>query len=84
MKKVSPKNKKQKLWDWLTQFSTAYAIGTILVVVLSLCLNGFDKAHVILEFNPIIRRLEIWGGILSFFVLLINFFNKFGMMAEGR
>ena len=69
-------------WDWLTQFSTAYAIGTILVVVCSLWFNGFDKAHVILEFNPFIRRLEIWGGVLSLFVLVVNFFVKWGRMAE--
>jgi len=78
------KNLKQKIWDWLTQFSIAYALGTILVVVCSLWFNGFDKAHIILEFNPFIRRLEIWGGVLSLIVLIINFFIKFGMMAEKR
>jgi len=72
----------KKLWNWLTQFSIAYALATILIVILSLYFNGFDKAHIILEFNPLIRRLEIFGGIISFVVLFINFFIKFGKMAE--
>jgi len=69
-------------WDWVTQFSIAYAIATILIVIISLYFNGFDKAHVILEFNPLIRRIEIWGGMLSIIVLIVNFFTKWGKMAE--
>jgi len=72
----------RRYWDWLTQFSLAYAIGTILVVIYSLYFNGFDKSHVFLEFNPLIRRLEIWGGMLSLVVLVVNFFVKFDRMAK--
>lgn len=76
------KKLRQKVWDWLTMLANSYAIATILVVVLSLSFNGFDKAHVILEFNPLIRRLEIVGGIFSLIVITINWFNKLGAMAR--
>lgn len=74
--------KRKTLWNWLTQFANSYAIATILVVVVSLSFNGFDKAIVILEHNTLIRRLEIVGGIISFIVLLINYFSKWMEMAE--
>jgi len=75
-------NKKNILWSWLTQFASAYAIATILIVVLSLSFNGFDKAHIILEFNPLVRRLEIWAGVISLVVIVVNFFIKWGKMGE--
>jgi len=75
------KKLRNKIWDWFTQFSMSYAIATIAVVVVSLSCNGFDKAHVILEFNPVIRIAEIVAGIFSFVVLLINWFIKFDRMA---
>jgi len=74
--------KGNKIWDWLTQFSIAYALGTILVVTYCLWFNGYDKIHVFIEFNPYIRNAEIIGGVISFFVLLINFFSKWGEMVE--
>lgn len=72
---------KTKIWDWSVQFSMSYAIATIIVVVASLSLNGFNKAHVILEYNPIIRTAEIVAGIFSIVVLGINYFIKFDRMA---
>lgn len=79
---MKQKKLRQKIWDWLTMFSNSFAIATILVVVLSLSFNGFDKAHVILEFNELIRRLEIGGGIVSLIVITINWFDKLGAMAR--
>lgn len=72
----------KNLWSWLTQLATAYALAVILIVVFSLMFNGFDKAHVILEFNVFIRIAEIVGGIFSFIILLANFIIKFSQMAE--
>jgi len=74
----------KSVWDWMTQIAMAYALATILCVVFSLMFNATDKALLILENDPFIRRIEIWGGIFSFVVLLVNFFIKFGMMAERR
>lgn len=68
----------------MTQFSHAYAIATILVVVVCLSLNGMNDAIVILEPNTLIRRLEIGSGIVSLVIMIINFFGKFGDMAEGK
>ena len=78
------KKLKTKVWDWLTQFSMSYAIGTILVVTYCLWFNGYDKVHVFIEFNSLIRNFEIIGGIISLVVLLANFFSKLGAMAERR
>jgi len=74
----------KKIWSWMTQFSHAYAIATILVVVVCLSLNGMNDAIVILEPNTLIRRLEIGSGIVSLVIMIINFFGKFGDMAEGK
>ena len=75
---------KTDIWNWLTQFATAYSLAAIFVIVCSLLFNGFDKAHIILEFNLCIRMFEIIAGILSFVVLSINFFIKFCRMAENE
>ena len=73
---------KHKIWDWFTQFSMSYAIATIIVVVISLICNGFDKAHIILESNLVIRIVEIAAGIFSLIILGINYFVKFDRMAK--
>ncbi len=71
-------------WDWMSQVAMAFALATVGCVIFSLMFNVGGQALVIIENNPFIRRIEILGGIYSFVVLLINFFIKFGMMAERR
>ena len=71
------------IWNWLTQFAHSYAIATILVVIVSLWLNSHNQPLVILEMNDLIRKLEIIGGIISLIVIGINFFTKWGRMAES-
>jgi len=74
--------KNKILWDWLTQISYAYAIGTILIVILSLIFNGYDKIHIFIEYNPLIRFLEVFGGIFSVTILFINFFRRWEEMCK--